>query len=123
MLLKVLLPESVTRQDGAGPEVALEHGGESLLLTLGVTRILERETLDISIWGSADGRTWKLLAAFPRKFYCGTYSMVLDLRQHPDVRFLRAQWKMARWDEQEHKPLAGFYLHAENVKMRHAGAA
>jgi hypothetical protein len=123
MFSKILLPESVTRQDGAGPEIALEQGCRTLQLTLGITRIIEKEILDVSVWGSSDGRQWKQLAAFPRKFYCGTYSMVLDLARHPGVRYVRTQWKMGTWDMQEPKPLFGFYLHAEEVKMQHAGAA
>jgi hypothetical protein len=123
MVSKVLLPESVTRQDGMGPEIELEESGAALLLTLGITRILEKENLDVSVWGSADGTEWNQLAAFPRKYYCGTYSMVLDLERHPGVRQVRAQWRMSSWDMLEPNPLFGFYLHAEDVKLQHAGAA
>jgi len=127
MRTKILLPETVVRQDGAGKEVALERGNKSMLLTLGITRIIEREILDVSVWGSSDGQHWKKIAAFPRKFYCGTYQMLLDLARHPGVQYLRAQWKMDRWTaEEERKPLFGFYLHAEDVRSyeRHrAGAA
>ncbi len=123
MFSKVLLPESVTRQDGSGPEIELEAGCTSLQLTLGITRIVEKEILDVSVWGSADGRTWTQLAAFPRKFYCGRYPLVLDLKRHPGIRRLRAHWRMGTWDMQEPKPLFGFYLHAEEVKLQHAGAA
>jgi hypothetical protein len=123
MFSKILLPESVTREDGAGPEIQLERGGKNLLLTLGITRILEKEILDVSVWGSADGRHWRQIAAFPRKFYCGTYSMVVDLSRHSEIRYLRAQWTMGTWDMQEPKPLFGFYLHAEDVKLQRAGAA
>ena len=113
MRTKVLLPETVARHDGAGTEVALERDSRSMLLVLGITRIIEREILNVSVWGSSDGQGWKQVAAFPRKSYCGTYSMPLDLDQHPDVQFLRAQWKMDRWDFEEPQPLFGFYLHAE----------
>jgi hypothetical protein len=123
MLTKVLLPEAVVRHDGAGTEVALEPRSNSLLLTLGITRIIEREILDVSVWGSSDRKDWKQVAAFPKKSYCGTYSIPLDLARHPDIQYLRAQWKMDRWDFEEPQPLFGFYLHAEDVKVRHAGAA
>jgi hypothetical protein len=123
MIPKVLLPESVARKNGVGTELALESCSETMLLTLGITRIIERELLDVSVWGSIDGKHWSQLAAFPRKFYCGTYSMVLELAQHPGIQYLRAQWKMDRWDFEEPQPLFGFYLHAEDVKVRHAGAA
>jgi hypothetical protein len=123
MILKILRPETVARQDGAGAELALERGSKSLLLTLGITRIIEREILDVSIWGSNDGKQWKQIAAFPGKSYCGTYSMPLDLVQHPGVQYLRAQWKMDRWDFEEPQPLFGFYVYAEEVKVQRAGAA
>jgi len=122
MISTVLLPETVARQDGAGIEVSVERGSKCLLLTLGITRIIEREILDVSIWGSSDGVQWQQIAAFPRKFYCGTYSMPLDLAQYPDIRLLRAQWKMDRWDFEEPQPMFGFYLHAEDVRFKHAGA-
>ena len=123
MIQKIWLPETVARQDGAGDELTLERSSKLMLLTLGITRIIEREILDVSVWGSQDGQQWKQLAAFPRKFYCGTYSMVLDLAQHPGVQFLRAQWKMDRWDFEEPQPLFRFYLHAEDVQVSRAGAA
>ena len=42
-------------------------------MTLAITKIIEQESLDLSIFGSADGATWgaKPIAAFPQKFYCG----------------------------------------------------
>jgi hypothetical protein len=123
MIPKILRPETVARHDGAGEELALERGSKSLLLTLGITRIIDREILDVSIWGSNDGKQWKQIAAFPRKSYCGTYSMPLDLAQHPGVQYLRAQWKMDRWDFEEPQPLFGFYVYAEEVKVQRAGAA
>jgi hypothetical protein len=54
--------------------------------------------------------------------------MALDLARHPGIQYVRAQWKMDRWDFEEPKPLFGFYLHAEDVhsydmRVRHAGAA
>src|SRR5271165_6719989 len=97
MLPRFLLPETVARQDGSGAEITLENGGRPVLLTLGITRIIEQADLDVSIWGSPDGKQWRHMAAFPQKSYCGTYSMVLDLARNPDIRHLRTQWKMGRW--------------------------
>ncbi len=111
-----LLPETVAREDGAGAEVALGASkGAPLLVTLGITRILEQESLDVSIRGSADRTTWgaKPLAAFPQKFYCGAYTLVLDLSAHSEVEYLRVEWKMARWGRGELKPLFGFYVAAQ----------
>lgn len=121
MLPQFLLPETVSRQDGKSAEMALDKVGKPLLLTLGITRILEQESLDVSIWGSPDGAQWRELARFPQKFYCGTYSMVIDLERQPEIRYLRAHWKMGRWGG--NSPLFGFHLHVEEVKLKHAGAA
>ena len=82
-----LLPENVARQDGTGAVIALETvRGKELLLTLGITRSIEQESLEISIWGSSDRERWRLLETFPRKFYCGSYSLMLDLKRHADLR-------------------------------------
>ena len=33
------------------------------MLTLGITRILEQESLEVTIWGSSDGEKWEVAAA------------------------------------------------------------
>lgn len=119
MLPNFLLPESVSREDGTGPAMDLDSiQGKVISLTLGITRIIEQESLDVAIWGSPDGNDWgaKPLIAFPQKFYCGTYTVLLDLSSTPDVRYLRAQWKMNRWGRGEQKPMFDFYLFADLVK-------
>lgn len=123
MLPNYLLPETDARQDGSGAEIALSPNNTPLLLTLGITRTMEQADLEVSIWGSPDGRDWRQLSAFPRKSYCGTYSTVLDLMQHPGIRHLRAQWTMNRWSRREEEPLFGFYLLSEEVQLQRAGAA
>jgi len=113
-----LVAETVVREEGAGQEIALGASqGKRLLLTLGITRIVEQESLDVSIWGSADGASWgtKPLAAFPQKFYCGTYQVELDLTAHPEVSHIRAQWKVNRWGRGDATPLFGFYLFAQEA--------
>jgi len=119
-----LLPENVARQDGFGADCALESDrGKPLQLTLGITRTMEQESLEISVWGSSDKRDWKLLQVFPQKFYCGTYSLVLELTDHPEIRYLRASWKMNRWGSGDSVPLFGFYLTAQEARLQAVGAA
>ena len=121
MLPSFLIPETVIRQDGAGSEVAVGPAqGKLLLLTLGITRIIEQESLDLSIWGSADGADWgaKPLVAFPQKFYCGTYQVLLDLSERPEIQQLRARWKVSRWGHGDPKPLFGVYLFAQESEPR-----
>src|ERR1035437_5107001 len=92
MLPQFLLPETTVREAGTSPDITLsDQQGGTLILPLGITRIIEQESIDISIWGSADGAEWgaKPLVSFPQKFYCGTYQIILDLSSHLDVKFLR----------------------------------
>lgn len=120
MFESFLLPEVVIREDGAGGELRLESAqGRPLLLTLGITRIIEQQSLDLSIWGSADSANWgqKPLLSFPQKFYCGTYKLVLDLSEHPDVRYLQARWKLNRWGHSDQPPLFGLYVFVEEAKL------
>jgi len=118
-----LLAECIVREDGQGAEVPLEaKQAKRLLLTLRVNRILERETLEVSIHGSRDRTTWHSLAVFPKKSYCGTYSLPVDLTQNPDVRHLRVHWKMSRWNQQNPKPVFGFDVLADELRVKVAGA-
>lgn len=118
MLPQFLLPETTIREAGAGPNLPLgNHEGGSLILTLGITRIIEQESLDLSIWGSADGTDWgsRPLVAFPQKFYCGTYQILLDLSGHADVKYLRVKWQVNRWGKGNPKPLFGIYLFVQEM--------
>lgn len=125
MLRNVLLPESIARADGTGPEVDLgSKRGRLLVLTLGITRILEQESLEVIIHGSADGEQWdsKPLAKFPPKYYCGLYSTLLNLGSRPDIRYLRVHWRMKRWSKRETIPMFGFYVYAEESGARVSAA-
>ena len=125
MLPEFLLPETTVREAGAGPEISLgNQQGEALILTLGITRIIEQESLDLSIWGSADGSDWgaRPLVSFPQKFYTGTYQMTIDLSPHPDVKYLRAKWQVNRWGKGDSKPLFGIYLFVQATESLMAAA-
>jgi len=118
MLPQFLLPETTVREAGAGPDTPIgEERGGTLILTLGITRIIEQESLDFSIWGSADGKDFgtRPLVSFPQKFYCGTYQILLDLSEHPDIRYLRAKWLVNRWGKGSPKPLFTVYLFAQQM--------
>lgn len=125
MLATYLLPENIARRDGSSTVLALGANRCKLLsLTLGITRIIEQQSLDVSIWGSPNQENWEVIAAFPQKSYCGTYSLLVDLTRNPETRFLRAEWRMNRWGRGgDTAPLFGFYLLAEEAKVRIAGAA
>jgi hypothetical protein len=118
MLPAFLIPETTVREAGSGLLLSLgETRRGVLVLTLGITRITEQESLDVAIWGSQDGIDWgtKPVISFPQKFYCGTYQVQLDLREHPEVRRLRAKWQVKRWGRNNSKPLFTIYLFAEVI--------
>jgi len=118
-----LLPETTVREDGAGPEISLgNQQGRAVVLTLGIMRIIEQESLDLCIWGSADGSDWgaRPLMSFPQKFYCGTYQTVVDLSQHPDVKYLQAKWQVNRWGKGDSKPMFGIYLFVQAMEREMA---
>jgi hypothetical protein len=123
MLPQFLLPETTVREAGTGTGLSLagQQGG-TLILTLGITRIIEQESIDISIWGSADGADWgtKPVVAFPQKFYCGTYQILLDLSERSDLKYLRAKWQVNRWGKGDPKPLFGIYLFLQAMSRQMA---
>jgi hypothetical protein len=121
MLPAFLAPETTIREAGASPDLTLgDHAGDTVIVTLGITRIIEQESLDVTIWGSPDGLDWgsQPLAVFPQKFYCGTYQIALDLSGRPDVKYLRAKWQVNRWGRGETKPMFTAYLFAQPTKQR-----
>jgi hypothetical protein len=87
------------------------------LVTLEITKIIEQESLDISVFGSPDGTTWgaKSLAAFPQKFYCGESPLLLDLTSHADVQFIRLHWEVARWGRGTETPMFEFDVRLKEV--------
>jgi hypothetical protein len=95
--------------DGSAVEVSAA-ASRVFLVTLAITKIIEQESLDLSIYGSTDGTTWgaKSIAAFPQKFYCGESPLLLDLAAHADVKFVRAHWEVARWGRGTETPMFEF---------------
>ena len=125
MLPQFLLTETTVREAGASPDLQIaDQAGGTLILTLGITRIIEQESIDISIWGSADGVDWgtKPLASFPQKFYCGTYQIVLDLADRPEIKHLRAKWQVNRWGKGDPKPFFSVYMFVQEMVPVMAGA-
>jgi hypothetical protein len=103
---------------GDGPAVDLSPADHRIfLLTLEITKVIEQESLDVSIYGSADGAAWsaKPLVAFPQKFYCGELPLLLDLTSHADVKFIRLHWEVARWGRGTETPMFEFGVQIKEV--------
>ena len=84
--------------DGASFNIS-DSATRTFLCHLTVTDQIEQESLDVSIWGSADGETWpkKPLLKLQQQFYRGTTKMVLDLSLRSEIKFIRARWDLNRW--------------------------
>lgn len=91
-----------------------ESESRTFFCVLTVYEEIEQESLDVSIWGSADGQFFgKLpLLKFPQQFYGGATKMILDVSLHPEIRFLRAHWELNRWGRVSPTPrfVAGLQL-------------
>ena len=102
--------------DGSAIDVS-SAASRVFLLTLDITKIIEQESLDVAVYGSADGTVWtpKPLVAFPQKFYCEESPLLLDLIAHPDAKFIRAHWDVARWGRGTETPMFEFSLRMKEV--------
>ena len=119
MIDAALVPEkTVVTSKGDGPPVDISSAAAKVfLLSLGITRIIEQESLDVSVWGSPDGANFgqKALVTFPQKFYAGEHPLMIDLSAHPEIKFLRAHWEVNRWGRGSEVPMFEFQLSLKEV--------
>jgi hypothetical protein len=115
---ELVAAKTVVNAKGDGPTVDVSGAaGRVFLLTLEITQIIEQESLDVTVYGSVDGAAWgaKPVAAFPQKFYRGESPLLLDLTAHPDVKFVRAQWDVARWGRGVETPMFEFGVSLKEI--------
>jgi hypothetical protein len=109
---QILVPAgTMATAKGDGPTVDVSSASNRVfLVTLSITKIIEQESLDVAIFGSADGAAWesKSIAAFPQKFYTEESPLLLDLTTHPNIKFVRAHWEVARWGRGTETPMFEF---------------
>ena len=113
-----LVPQNTVNAKGDGSPVDISSAlSRVFLLNLNITRIVEQEALDVSVYGSADGAIWspKPLAAFPQKFYAGDHPLLLDLTGHSEVKFVRAHWEVNRWGRGTEVPMFEFAVSIKKV--------
>ncbi len=110
--------KTVVSAKGDGPTVDVSGAASRVfLLTLEITKIIEQESLEVSVSGSSDGATWgaKPIVVFPQKFYCGESPLLLDLTAHPDVKLVRAHWEVARWGRGTETPMFEFGVRLKEI--------
>lgn len=129
MIDTFLVPQkTVATARGDGPAADVSAAASKLfLVTLRINHIIEQESIDVSIWGSADGSNFgqKPLASFPQKFYAGEHPMLVDLATRPDIKFLRAHWEVNRWGRGSETPMFEFEVSLREVPqdvLKEAGA-
>jgi hypothetical protein len=119
MIDTLLVAENtVVTAKGDGPTVDVSGAsGRVFLLALDIEKIIEQESLEVSIHGSADAATWgaKPMVTFPQKFYGGQTPLLLDLTPHPDVKFVRAHWEVARWGRGTETPMFEFGVRLKEI--------
>ena len=93
-------PDTRLTADGESAAHDLAHSTtRTFICTLGISAQIEQESVEISVWGSTNGEVWeeKPLLIFPQRFYKGETQQVLDLSHRPEIRFIRARWRLHRW--------------------------
>src|SRR3989442_378591 len=110
--------ETVVETSGTGARYELGPlAGKSVLIVLRIDDIVEQESLEVSVWGSADGADWGAhpLFVFPQKFYCGVTPAALDLGQRPEIRFLQTRWDVNRWGRGYPRPYFRFAVEIQEL--------
>jgi hypothetical protein len=120
MIDTFLVPKTVVNAKGDSAALDVSAAAHRVfLLTLQITNIVEQESLDVSVYGSADRTTWapKAIASFPQKFYRGEQPLLLDLTQQSDVKFVRTHWETNRWGRGTEVPMFEFQVTIKEVPL------
>ena len=120
--MEIELVHAGTRAEGNGDGEQFDVSSSStrtFLCTLTITDQLEQESLDISIWGSADGENWgtKPLLKLPQRFYRGETKIILDLALRTEVKFIRPRWELNRWGRVAPAPMFEFGLRLSEIPV------
>jgi hypothetical protein len=114
-----LIPQgTLLQENGHGETVDIRPSGtRTFYCTMLIREQIEQESVDVSIWGSADGENWGThpLLKWPQQFYRGETRAVLELTLVPEVNFIRAGWDLNRWGRVAPSPMFVLGLHLAEV--------
>jgi hypothetical protein len=114
-----LIPQNTrVTANGAGERFDISSSAtRTFLCTLEIAEQIEQESIDVSIWVSADGEDWgaKPFLMLPQQFYRGRTRLLLDLTARPEVRFIQARWGLNRWGRVAPTPMFVVSLRLEEV--------
>jgi hypothetical protein len=106
----------LANSDGESFDISAS-ASRTFLCILKITDQIEQESLDVSIWGSADGQDFgkRPLLKLPQQFYRGTTKIILDLSFRTELKFLRAKWELNRWGRVAPTPMFVASLDLEEI--------
>lgn len=100
MEFDLIAPDTLLESTADGEAVDVSGSAtRTFLCNLVIDDQIEQESLDVSIWGSADGQAWGThpILKLPQRFYRGETRAVLELALRPEVKFIRAKWELNKW--------------------------
>jgi len=118
MEFDLIPPGTRVEENGKGAAVDIRASQSRIFFcVMEITNQIEQESLDVSVWGSADGETWmeQPILKLPQRFYRGETRAVLDLTTWPEVNFIRAGWDVNRWGRVDPRPMFAFGLHLNEM--------
>src|SRR5579872_4943543 len=114
-----LIPQGTLMQENGHGEVVdvRTSGSRTFYCIMQINDQIEQESVDVSIWGSADGENWGVhpILKLPQQFYRGETRAVLDLTMVPEVNFIRAVWDLNRWGRGAPLPAFVLGLHLKEI--------
>jgi len=119
----LIAPDTRLESNGHGAAIDIRQSAtRTFYCVMQITEQIEQESVDIAIWGSADGENWgtQPYLRLPQRFYRGETRAVLDLALAPEVNFIRAAWELNRWGRVAPVPMFVLGVHlAEIPAMPH----
>jgi hypothetical protein len=115
MQIDLIAQDTLMKENGVGAAVDIRASQtRTFFCVMNIADQIEQESLDVSIWGSADGENWGThpILKLPQQFYKGETRAVLDLTLVPEVNFIRGAWDLVRWGRVAPTPMfvAGLYV-------------
>jgi hypothetical protein len=118
MEFDLIAPGTLLEVNGHGAAVEIRASAtRTFFCTMMIREQIEQESVDVAIWGSADGENWgtQPLLKLPQQFYRGETRAVLELTLVPEVNFIRAAWDLNRWGRVAPTPMFVLGLHLAEV--------
>jgi hypothetical protein len=114
-----LIPRgTLLQENGHGDAVDVRSfATRTFYCVMNISEQIEQESVDVSIWGSADGENWGThpILKLPQQFYKGETRAVLDLTMVPAVNFIRSAWDLNRWGRVAPLPMFVLGLRLEEI--------